>query len=918
MKQVLTVCLISMLVVGCTNLHLYEDPESGKTTATPTTAATTPKPPTASATGQKPPFKPMKEVLKDTRAINGYIKTHLKRDNTIFFEIRQNQLDKDFGVVMHFSKGNGVFNLHDGLPVDYTTRLMRFRRAGDTIYLVHRNHRFTADSGSPMAVSLEDNVGHSIVAAFKIEAQDSASKNLVVNATSFFVSDYPQIGEQVKFYFKNRPAQFDKARSFVSHIQNFEKNTEIDVELTYKAGTTPITTSAGISDYRSIPVGIRYSIFALPETPMPYRIADDRVGHFLDAVRDFSRDDEVTPYVRYVNRWRLEKKDNSETLSEPVQPIVFYIDRSVPMEYRPYVKEGIEGWNKAFEAAGFKNAIVAKQAPENDSTWSAEDIRFSTVRWTAAHSMGYAIGPSQTDPRSGEILNADILISSTFVTSWNYEYDHLIAPEAYLNYRNQYEALQQFLPREVASRMCMAQMGKSQQLGFMRAAIGVLDGTEEMPESYLGDAIRDLVLHEVGHTLGLRHNFKGSTAIPYDKLNDTAFTKEHGLSLSVMEYAAVNINPDRQKQGHYVNKEVGSYDKWAIQYAYAPAYKQNASGAFAMTGTPVTTPEEELVGLKKIASQAANPMHTYNTDEDTHLGPMAIDPNSNTWDIGSDVLAFAKDRATIVSNIMPRLEERLIGEGEGYQQLRNAFANVMFERMFSLVPVTKTIGGIHYSRDHKNDPNGRPPFDPVPADEQREALNFIIEQAFSKDAISFDADMLNKLAPNRYSDWATNSWFAPIDYPVHDMVVNMQGMMLMQLVDNGRLRRMVDNTVRVPNGEEAFTVAEFFSTLTGAIWTEIINAERPEAPNSFRRNLQRVYINQMINIMLDKRPTPASIPPPEDARSLARFELMQLSNQVSDALANGTDLDTTARAHLMESKARIDAALEMSLNKVLE
>ncbi|NIP83108.1 MAG: DUF5117 domain-containing protein, partial [Gemmatimonadetes bacterium] len=527
------------------------------------------------------PFKPYAEVLKDTEKHEGLFTVHVKRDAAMFLEIGPEQLDRDFGMVMHYSRGTGVYNLHDGLRVG-GTRLIRWRRHGDRVYLVEVNPRFTATEGSAMRASLDDNTGHSILAAFDIQAEHDSTKAVVIEATPFFVSDYADLGDGLKGYHGNKPVGFDKDRSYLDRVQTFPENVEIDALLTFKTSDRPTFSSgAGVSDYRSIPVGLRYSLFALPDEPMRRRLADDRVGYFLSAQRDFSRDRLPDPYVRYVNRWRLEKKDPAARVSEPVEPIVYYIDRSVPAEYRVYVKEGIEAWNKAFEAAGFRNAIMAKEAPD-DPSWSAEDIRYSTVRWTAAHEMGYAIGPSQVDPRTGEILNADILVSSTFVTGWANEWAVLAGPVAMVlgeeaaaeagyfgglwGQLMALEALARDLPADMRDRLCMAAIGKAHQLGFQHAALGalgVIDGTAPMPDGYLRDAIRDLIMHEVGHTLGLRHNFKASSAVPFHRLNDRDFTRRNGVSVSVMDYNATNIASDPAAQGYFVNPEVGAYDVWA-------------------------------------------------------------------------------------------------------------------------------------------------------------------------------------------------------------------------------------------------------------------------------------------------------------------------------------------------------------------
>ena len=877
------------------------------------------------ARGGDSPFKPYAEVLKDTEAREGFIKTHVKRDNTLFLEIAPDQLDRDFGLIMHYSKGIGVYNVHDGLRVG-GSRLMRFERHGDKLYLVHRNALFRADAGSAMLTSLEDNIGHSIVAAFDIQAEADSSKALVIDATEFFVSDYANLGDNLSFYHGNKPVSFDKGRSYASGVMAFPDNVEIDALLTYKAGDRPTFSSgAGVSDFRSIPIGLRYSLFRLPEQPMVPRIADDRVGHFLTAVRDFSRDREPTPMVRFVNRWRLEKADPSAAVSEPVEPITFYIDRSVPTAYRPYVRDGIEAWNKAYEAAGFRNAIVAMDAPE-DPTWSAEDARYSTVRWTAAHEMGYAIGPSQVDPRTGEILNADILISSTFVTGWANEYAQQIGPVAALagpegaasapftgglwGRITEAMAYGRSLPAEIAEYMCLAEMGKAHQLGFQHAAmaaLGRIDGTEPMPDAHLGELLKDLIMHEVGHTLGLRHNFRASSAIAWDRLNDKQYTRENGLAVSVMDYNPTNIQADPSKQGYYAMPEVGAYDVWAIRYAHTPLGEESAKGS--------VDPADERDALLAIASEATRPLHAYNTDEDTHLGPLGVDPYSNTWDLSADPMAYARDRAALVSRVYPEMEERLIGEQDGYQLLRSAVPGLIFERWQALVPVTKMIGGSEFFRHHRGDPDGKPPFVPIPAEREREALELILREGLAPGAFHIDADVLNKLAPNRYGDWANNAG-APIDYPIHGTIGFVQSNLLSQLMHNGRLIRMIDNEARVPDGQATLTVAELFDALTTGVWTELgWNGRAARNVDSFRRNLQRAHLEELVDKLLDRRNgPPSSFNPatPEDARSLARYELARLSRRIGQVAGSGA-LDRMTRAHLTESRARIDRALDASL-----
>lgn len=889
------------VTAGCATANLETDPRGGGDSE--------------AENGDKS-FKPWDEVLKDTEAIDGFLTLHRKRDNTVYLEVSESMLDKDFGMIMHISRGAGVFNLHQGLPLS-GAQLMRLQRVGDKIILQHRNARFTADEGSPMRVSVEGNIAHSIVAAWDIKSEHDSTDNVLVDITKFLLSDYAQFGRRLRPYYNDHAASLDSDRSYVDVIQGFPNNVEIDVMLTYKSSENPSFGGEGIPDVRSVPIGVRYSIFALPEDPMPVRYADDRVGHFLDARKNFSRDKEATLYERIVRRWRLDKADPTAEMSEPVAPIVFYIDHSVPEEYRPYVRRGIEAWNGAFEQAGFINAVVARDAPD-DPDWNAEDIRYSVVRWTAAHQMGYAIGPSQSDPRTGEQLNGDVLISSAFMNGWVWTYQRLANPgdasavpmsdlAALIRTRLQLDSQILDLDPWQVAYLCYAEIGKAHQLGFQHAALlglGVLDPADEVPEEYIGDAIIDLVLHEVGHVLGLRHNFKSSSGVPTERLHDKEFTGRNGVSLSVMDYTPVNISVDPEHQGHYWNVTAGSYDRWAIQYAYSTIYEQDAAGPLITSGTPAGSPEAELNGLRKIAAQAADPMHTYGTDEDNWLGSFAVDPLTSAWDLGSDHIAYARSRARIVEKIMPTIETRVLDDGDGYQRLRSAVTSLMFERFNSTLPVIKYVDGAYVARDHLGDPNQRPAFTPVTAEKQREAVQLIVESMLAEEAFEFDADLLNKLLPNRWSHWG-ESPSTILQFPVLSNMQAIHGSLLGGLLTPPRLARMLDQEALAEPGSDTYTVAELFGTLTGAVWSELGSGSNARSTAAVRRNLQRIYTDQLAALALSRAV-------PGDASALARLELTDLSRRLGSALGRAR-VDRVTRAHLTETRARVDRTLDASI-----
>jgi hypothetical protein len=900
----LAVLLVLAGSVGCARSHARDSrPAAG---------------PSSTATETKPTFEPWEKSLQETRRIDGMFVTHMKRDNALLLELAPSQLDRDYALALYFSQGISDLGINQGMPLAWETRLMNFRRVGDHIQLVHRNNRYTADDGSPMRTAVDASVGHSVVAAFKIISEHAESKHLLVDVTPLLLSDYGDVDATLKWSFNDRSSTLDRERSHVRRVQGFPENVEIDVELTFRAPPVANPGVHMVSDYRSIPVGVRYSFFDLPEQPMMPRHADPRVGHFVTSVYDYSYTGTRDPFLKYVNRWRLERQDAGSGLSEPVQPIVFYIDHSIPHELRPAVREGIEAWNKGFEAAGFRNAIVARDAPDDDDTWNPEDIRYSTIRWLA-DPWGWAIGPSDMDPRTGEILNADILISAG-ITNF-YGMDSEFFGHGAAGHQHDDDDLRmpdgRPLPpalRARAAELCMAARSRAEEMRsqhLLLAGLGVVDGADPLPMEYVHGALRDLVMHEVGHSIGLRHNFRGSSAIPYDRLQDTAYTRRHGLSLSVMDYVPVNVAADPRQQGHYWNVEVGAYDVWAIQYAYAPVYVEGAGEGPAEAARLAATSEAERPALARIAARAAEPLHAYGTDEDV-LGPFGVDPLTTRYDLSSDPLRWARDRAELAARLEPVLEQRLIRDGESYVRLRGGMSRLLSLRFSPLQGVARYVGGAYVARDHKGDPGQRPPFVPVPAAEQRQAVALIIEQAFAEDAFRYDPDLLNRLAPDRHYHWGA-TLAPPLDFPLHERAAALQNSLLLTLLAPPRLTRMVDNGARMPAGAESYSLHELFATLTTAIWAE---AGRPAAAarnvNSFRRNLQRAHLDRMITL-LTATPAPGQPAIPGDARASARHELVGLSRRLDAALTSPGRLDLPTRAHLAESRARIGRALDASV-----
>lgn len=868
------------------------------------------------------PWKPFSEVTKGARVIGGLFTAYLTRDE-LYLGIRPQQFDRDFLLVTQISQGIGEGGLDGGASL--RSDLVRFHRAGDRVELWVVNPHVAATPGTPMARTVAYSFGHSVAQSFPI-ATIRDTLEILVDLEPFLVSDWADLGSALQAIANRRKVGgtvlFDRDRSSLSTVRMFPANFEAEARLTY-APTRDLGLET-VPDNRWIPLGVHYSLVELPATPMRPRYADDRVGYFVSAIKDFSRDTAESFFVRYVNRWRLEKKDPGASLSDPVRPIVFYIDRTVPIEWRPFVRAGILEWNRAFEDAGFRNAIRVLDAPD-DTAWSAEDARYSTVRWTATTRSVFAIGPSTVDPRTGEIVNADILISASWIQAWRGEAVQVAGPSTRVGAVFAQDSALLWGRDGRAGRLCAYTAGLGAEGTLLRAALaaaGAIPPGGAVPREYIGQALKELVMHEVGHTLGLRHNFRGSAGISRERLGDRAYTAQHGIGVSVMDYDPPSVSPDPSRQGDYYGGTMGSYDRWAIQYGYREVTTTpERSGTGSEDEPAAWRPELELNALRAIAARASDPAHLYGTDEDAGFGSFGVDPTVSRYDQTDDPLGWARDRVTLIDGLFDSLETRLVPSGEGYPRLRAAFADLLSARWYATLVTTKYIGGAITARDHKDDPGARPPFANVPLAKQREALAFIAEAGLGEKAYRFRPELLARLAPDRWVHWGSDPGAGPgaaapgggyhIDFPLHDWALAQEGALLGQLLDPAVLSRIRDAELRARRSDEVLGIPELIGTLTEAIWSEAgyrMDGKPGKAARntgSIRRDLQRLHLTKLIALLVS--PPPGT---PEDARAVARETLAGLEEQLDRGLARqGNQLDAYTRAHLLDSRARIAQAL---------
>jgi hypothetical protein len=856
------------------------------------------------------------EIIKGSELGSGIFTIYFKHDS-IFLSIAPRQLDRDYLLVTQISQGIGELGLDGGASL--RSDLVRFHREGDRVELWAVNPHVAAAPGTPMARTVAYSFGNSVVQSFPIAAVRDTSE-ILVNVAPFFLSDWADLGGVFQAALAQRKlsgtVSLDDKRSSLQFLRLFGANLEAEVRLTFQAPRSLALET--VPDSRAIPVGIHYSLRELPPEPMRPRLADDRVGYFISAIKDFSRDTAESYFVRYVNRWRLEKRNPGAALSEPVQPITYYIDRTVPLEWRPYVRAGILEWNRALEDAGFRDAIRVLDAPD-DSAWSAADARYSTVRWMATNGAVYAVGPTNVDPRTGEILNADILISAAWVQRWAGQSGRYVTPLAAARAVLQTDTVGPGGNSE--SRLCRygEALGQSGSLvSALLAARGEVPAGSGATRAYVGQALKALVMHEVGHTLGLRHNFRGSAGASAAQLANKGWTASHGFGVSVMDYNPPALALDPARQGDYYAPTIGSYDRWAILYGYAdvvgPAPARTTPKGAGPDAT-AWTPELEMHGLQAIASQAADPAHLYGSDEDAGFGSLGLDPTVSRYDQTDDPLAWARRRVALIDRLFDSLDTRAVAPGQGYGRLRTTFTDLLTDRWYALLVTTKYLGGATVSRDHRGDPGARPAVVNLPAAQQRAALGFLAEAGFGERAYRFRPALLSRLAADRWMHWgASPGADGRPDFPLHDWAMAQEGSLLGQLLDPAVLARIRDAELRAEPGEATLGLPELFGSLTGAIWSEVGagvrgRPVRPRNMSSVRRDLQRLYVNALIQIAVSP---PAGTP--EDARALARVTLASLGGDLDRAMAiPRPDLDAYTRAHLTDTRDRIARALDAQM-----
>jgi hypothetical protein len=797
-----------------------------------------------------------------------------------YFEFQKGYEKKMFLLKMTNLTSIDELGFFAGLDAGQMTML--FERRNDNLDIIKINELILPDTNK------FSNYGQNITSRFgplKIEGFSKDSSKFVTKINSYFTSDIPNL----QFVFQQLLGGYYSINSeltFIEEVKTFPKNIEITVNYVFNTSSSPVP---AIPDSRSVNFRIRYSLIDLSaDSAQIYvpRYSDVRVGYFETLVKDYTNTLRKSETTKYITRWNLQKKNPNDELSEPVKPIVYWIDRATPKEYRDAIKKGVLLWNKAFEKIGFKNAVQCNVQPDSVQ-WDSDDIRYNVLRWQSFSTSGIAgIGPSVSHPFTGEILNSSVLINAEalrFTQDEKTLFSLVNSKEELINGNFENDKVLKVLEKINKRKFYLCQYPSlSENQALIGAVKFVIDNdissVDEISKEYVYDYLTELVVHEVGHTLGLRHNFKSSSAYTFDEIRNPEFTNQWGNASSVMDYNPANLSPTGEKQGSYWSGTLGMYDYFAIEYGYKifPDVKKS---------------DDETPYLIAIASRSTDPHLVYGTDEDVInvFGPTSLDPLTQTFDLGNSPLKYAQDKMQIDTTLFRKIDKYFPAYNESYAQLNNIFMGLLFDYFSNTMIVSKYIGGAYVTRMKQGDiTNGRYPMMPVSHAEQMEALEFLNKYAFEADEhLKFSPEFLKMLQP-------VPNGRARLDFPLNDVIFTIQNNTLQRMYSPVLMKRMLEQENL---SGDILTLGEMNDYLYSNIWKEVKNKS---SISKSRRQLQNVHLDILIGLLVSPQ-----FGAPEDARSISFKILSQLKKDIG-SYKGANDFDSF---HLKECESRIDKAL---------
>lgn len=791
-----------------------------------------PTPPPKPKKGALQPYD--KVITKDAMTDEGLFSVH-KIDDKYFFEISDSLIGRDMLMVTRIAKTASGIGFGGGKT---NTQVLRWDKIDKKIHLRIISYTITAADSLPISEAVENSNFAPILASFPIKSLSKDSAGVVIEATPLLAKDIKPLGLPQFRRSQFRVTRMDAERSYISRVSSYPENIEFRHVKTYNASNPPSNQADG-----SITVEMSNSMILLPKEPMQRRLADRRVGWFARGTTDYGLDVQQSKTIRYLDRWRLEVKDEDiekfkrGELVVPKKQIVYYIDRATPKKWVQAIKDGVEDWQVAFEQAGFKDAIIAKEAPtpEEDPDWSPEDVRYSTVRYLASP-IPNANGPHVSDPRSGEILESDI--------NW---------------YHNVMTLLRRWFFVQTAAVNPQSQM-------------------PEFDDAVMSRLIRFVSAHEVGHTLGLPHNFASSVAYPVDSLRSASFTQRMGTAPSIMDYARFNYVAQPEDRGVALMPNVGEYDKYSIEWGYRPILDANS-------------PEEELPTLRKwIEDKKGDPMYRYGRQGNPN------DYTAQSEDIGDDAMKASMYGIKNLKLIMNNLRDWTYVEGSDYSELAEMYGEVRSQFNRYMGHVGRYVGGV--KEDYKSADQEGPVYTFAPKAKQKEAVKFLNDNLFNTPKWMLDNEILGRLQ----------------DYGAVEAMRSMQVRSLNSVLEWRKLGRVIENEA-LHGSANAYGILELFSDMRSGIWSEIA---RGRAIDTYRRNLQRAHIERLETLLNEEMPpVPAAFrrffgpgidASQSDIRAVVRAELKTMKRQIRAAIPRTSD--RMSKYHLEDAIERIDAALE--------
>ncbi len=812
--------------------------------------------------------------LKNAVAYDGLMKVYQDTtDGKLYLKLSADQFNREF-IYWSYAE-NGVASVGFNRGSFRANEVFRIRRYLDQVQFEIQNTAYYFDPSTALSKSAEANISPAVLLSEKVIAEDRAKGEVLIDATGLFLGE---VLDRVKAPSTPGSREFglgtlSKTKSRLTNVRSYPENTDVVVDLVYD-NPNGVGGGPDVTDSRYVTVRLQHSILAMPAADYVPRRDDARVGYFGQQINDMTSP-AAANYRDVINRWKLVKKNPDEPLSEPVEPITWWIENTTPLEFRDVIQRAGEAWNEAFEKAGFKNAVVVKVQPD-DANWDAGDIRYNVLRWTSSPFPPFGgYGPSFTNPRTGQILGADIMFEYVFVAN-------RLKQAALYNNLGLVDALAEEPEHESDHgdhAACRAGHYLQQSALFGMQALAASGASEAQKKRYLEESLYYLVLHEMGHTFGLNHNMKASQLhLPKD-IHNRALTEQVGLVGSVMDYPAVNVSLDPSKQGQYFTTKPGPYDLWAIEYGYSTGHADA---------------DAEEARLNEILARSTEPALTFGNDADDMRSPgKAIDPRVNVNDMSGDAIAYGVERMQLVNKLYGTLLSNYRKDGQSYQELVQAYAILGGEVNNAASAISRYVGGVYVERGFPGQPGAKDPFTPVSLADQKRAMNALKTYVFAPTAFDAAAPVWKYLQQQRRGF----GFFSQTEDPkVHDRSLAIQRNVLANLLHPAVMKRLTDSKLYGNQYSVAAMTADLTDALFAADWTTSVNG--------FRQNAQLEYVDRLLDIAgLSEKPASGYDRP---SQSAALAQIQRIRQQVR--LNPGTDAETKAhRAHLA---LKLDKALD--------